>query len=120
MSIIETIKGLFGSKATDMVSGATSVAGDMTSKVTNMVTDAASNLINFNDIDVSKFTDMINKFGLTDKLPEAIKSKLADGTLSDEDVKSFIPEIKDMIMSKMGNKDEAAHVCGEEGVVCDH
>lgn len=119
-NIMETIKGMFSGKAVDMVTSVSGATGNMTSKVTDMVTDAASNLINFDDINVSKFTDMINKFGLTDKLPEAIKSKLADGTLSDEDVKSFIPEIKEMIMSKMGNKNEAAHVCGEEGVVCDH
>lgn len=106
MSIIETIKGLFGSKAAEMansVSGATaSATSNMTEKVTNMAADAAENLINFDDINLSKFTDMINKFGLMDKLPESIKAKLTDGTLSDEDVKSFIPEIKDMIMSKIG------------------
>ena len=124
MSIIETIKGLFGSKAAEMansVSGATAdMTSSMTAKVTNMATDAAANLINFDDINVSKFTDMVSKFGLMDKLPESIKLKLADGTLSDEDVKSFLPEVKEMIMSKLNNKNNEAHVCGEGEQVCNH
>lgn len=105
-NIIETIKGMFGGKAADMVTGVTgdmtAKAGDMTSKVADMVTDAASNLMNFDDINVSTLKGYAEKFGIMDMLPAAVKSKLADGTLSDEDLKSFIPEIKDMIMSKMG------------------
>jgi hypothetical protein len=102
MNILETIKGLFGGKATDMVTG---VAGDMTAKVSDMATDAAANLINFDDINVEKFIGYANQFGIMDKIKEMspeIAAKLGDGTLSDEDVKSFIPQIKELIMSKMG------------------
>jgi hypothetical protein len=95
MAILDTIKNLFGGKATDLVNSATS-------QVTDAVTNAAANLINFDDINVEKFKGQAQQFGLMDKLPESIKSKLEDGTLSDEDLKSFIPEIKEMIMSKMG------------------
>ncbi len=117
---METIKSMFSGKAADMVTSVSGATGDMTSKVTDMVTDAASKLINFDDINVSKFTDMINKFGMMDKLPEGIKSKLADGTLSDEDLKAFIPQIKDMLMSKMNGTNaikEETHVCEEN---CSH
>jgi hypothetical protein len=105
-NIIETIKGMFGGKAADMVTSVSGATGDMassmTAKVTDMVTDATSNFMNFDDINVSTLKGYAEKFGIMDMLPAAIKSKLADGTLSDEDLKSFIPEIKDMIMSKMG------------------
>ena len=86
-----------------------SVVGDMADKATNMV----SGLINFDDINVEKFMGYVNQFGLMGKIKEispAIAAKLEDGTISDEDVKSFIPEIKDIIMSKlgMGTSEDAA------------
>jgi hypothetical protein len=98
MGILDTVKGLFGSKVNDMVNSATS-------QVTSAVSSAASNLVNFDDINVEKFMGYVNKFGLMGKIKEmspSIAAKLEDGTISDEDVKSFIPEIKGLIMSKLG------------------
>jgi hypothetical protein len=108
MGILDTVKGLFGSKVNDMVNSATS-------QVTSAVSSAASNLVNFDDINVEKFMGYVNQFGLMDKIKEmspSIAAKLEDGTISDEDVKSFIPEIKGLIMSKsgMGSSDAKSDV----------
>lgn len=118
MGIFDSIKNLFGSKGSDVVgnvgdmvknmdsssmASAASTASDM---VTSTVSEAASNLINFDDIDVSKFTAIANQLGLMDKLPEALKSKLSDGSISDEDVKSYIADHKQDIMEFVASHKE--------------
>lgn len=117
MNILETLKGLFGSKGVpatgDVMNNVTST---VTAQVSDMAAKAVESVINFDDINVSTITTVAEKFGIMDKLPEAVKAKLADGTLSDEDLKSFIPEIKDMIMAKSGLVSDA-HVCVEN---CNH
>ena len=117
MNILETLKGLFGGKSTttnEVINNATSVVTD---HVSDMAEKAVENVINFDDINVSTIMSVAEKFGIMDKLPEAVKSKLSDGTLSDEDLKSFIPEIKGMIMSKMNGNNvvaDASHTCGDD------
>ncbi len=114
MGILDTVKGLFGNKVNDMISSATS-------QVTNAVSGAAANLVNFDDINVEKFTGYVNKFGLMDKIKEmspAIAAKLEDGTISDEDVKSFIPEIKSVIMAKLGMGSDADTTAKAECTDC--
>ncbi len=109
MNILETLKGLFGEKKITNVSDVTNA---VTVKVSDMASKAVESVINFDDINVSTITSVAEKFGIMDKLPEAVKAKLADGTLSNEDLKSFIPEIKELLMAKAGSAPEA-HVCEE-------
>ena len=101
MNILNTLKGLFDGKGSSAVTNATS---DVMAKVSDIAEKAVEKVVNFEDINVTNITSMAEKFGVMNMLPEAIKSKLVDGTLSDEDLKSFMPEIKDMIMSKISNK----------------
>ena len=80
------------------------------------VTDAASDLINFDDMDISTIKSYAEKFGVWDNitgmLPAEMSAKLADGTLTKEELMSVIPDLKDMIMSKIGGG--ADHASTEE------
>lgn len=84
MSIIDDIKNTAGDLG-DKV-------GDFGGMLKDKITDSVAGMIDFNDIDVSKFTKIADKFGLMDKLPEDIKTKLDDGTLSDEDLKTYLKD----------------------------
>lgn len=100
--------------AKDAMSGGLDMAAVAKDFVADKVTDAVSGFVNFDDINVSAFRDMAEKFGLMDNLPEDIKSKLTDGTLSDDDVKAWISEHKDVVSSFVAeHKDEVMGLLGK-------
>lgn len=74
MNILETLKGLFGSKGVpatgDVMNNVTST---VTAQVSDMAATAVDSVINFDDINVSNITSVADKFGIMDKLPEAEK-----------------------------------------------
>ena len=76
------------------------------------VTSAASSLINFDNMDISAIKGYAEKFGLWDNIvammPAEMAAKLEDGSLTKEEMLSIVPDLKDMIMSKISGSSEVA------------
>ena len=68
-------------------------------------TDAATDLINFDDINIITLKATAEKFEVWDDIlnlmPTEIRNKIEDGTISNEELKSLISVTRDIIMKKV-------------------
>lgn len=95
-----------GATVSDTASSAASSVSDSVSSIKDSIIDKVTDIPDFK-FDVSSFTGMVDKFGLMDKLPEELKAKISDGSISDEDVEAYIRDHKEEISAfAAAHKDE--------------
>ncbi|MDQ5957467.1 MAG: hypothetical protein QG614_442 [Patescibacteria group bacterium] len=114
MGILDSLKNLLGlgdNKVVDslekVATGEANVADEVKNVTSDLATEAFDNVVNFDDIDISKVVSLLESAGIVSRLPEDIQSKITDGTISKEDVQAIFADHKSEIMEfVVSNKDK--------------
>ena len=89
-------------KIGDLVGSGSDVVGNVVNSATDAITDKLADMVDLENMDLSKANALIEKFNLKDKLPADEVSALADGKLSEEELKPVIAKVVEAVKSNMG------------------